>query len=214
MHEEKQAALARSSGGLVEIGEHRLVCGDITAGTVTALMGDERADLIYSDPPWGPGNQQYWHTMNRRGSAPRTSWPDFLTAFCAVCAAFRKPETPVFVEMGTRWADELDMAMAAVGLPRRRRWTTFYGPKRAPLPNTLSLFGADVDVLLPTPAHGEPVTRAALRAVVRRGAIVLDPCTGTGMTARITHTLGGVFRGTELNSARLDKAITWLRAHP
>ena len=129
----------------VEIGPHRLVCGDITSGAVEVLMGSERANVIYSDPPWGPGNQQYWHTMRERGSEPRTSWHDFLDVFCGICARFRASDAPVFVEMGVRWVDELDDAMARVGLSKRDRWTIFYGPKRAPLPNTLSLYGERSD---------------------------------------------------------------------
>jgi hypothetical protein len=194
------------------IGPHRLLCGDLTAGAVRDLMGDELADVEYSDPPWGPGNQQYWHTMRERGAVPSTSWPVFLAAFCRACAAHRKPQAPVFVEMGMRWVDELDGAMAAVGLARRRRWSILYGPKKKPLPNALSLYGErDVEVVMPDPPHGEPVTRAVLEAVVRPGMLVLDPCTGLGMTARLTHALGGAFRGTEMNTVRLERTAAWLR---
>lgn len=198
---------------VITIGHHRLVCGDITiASTVQTLMGDECADVIYSDPPWGPGNQQYWHTMRERGAMPRTSWRDFLLSFCWLCAHHRKTGAPVFVEMGLRWVDELDDAMRAVGLARKRRWTIFYGPKNSMLPNTLSLYGGrDIEIAMPMPAHGEPVTRSALGVVVHPGSVVLDPCTGLGMTARVTHALGGLFRGSEMNAARLAKTEAWLR---
>ena len=194
------------------IGLHRLLCGDITTGVVADLLAGELVDLIYSDPPWGPGNQQYWHTMRERGAVPRTSWPGFLAAFCDACATHRKPTAPVFVEMGMRWADELDATMAAVGLPRQRRWIVTYGPRKRPLPVTLTLYGPrNIDVQMPDPPHGEPVTRAVLGAVVRPGMRVLDPCTGLGMTARITHALGGYFRGTEMNAVRLERTADRLR---
>lgn len=192
------------------IGPHRVICGDITAGAVAVVMGADRADVIYSDPPWGPGNQQYWHTMRERGSVPRTAWPGFLTAFCAACAAHRATDAPVFVEMGLRWVDELDAAMVVVGLTPQRRWAITYGSKRHP--NVLSLFGPrDLLILLPDPPHGEPVTKAILAAVVSPGMVVLDPCTGLGMTARATHRLGASFRGSEMNAARLAKTEAWLR---
>jgi hypothetical protein len=194
------------------IGPHKLLCGDITRLSVAQLMGDERADVIYSDPPWGPGNQQYWHTMRERGAAPRTSWEGFLAAFCRTCATHRTPDAPVFVEMGMRWASELDEVMRSVGLPKQRSWVFTYGPKAKPLPLTLTLYGPrNVDVTMPEPAHGEPVTREVLRSVVRPGALVLDPCTGLGMTARWTHKLGGHFRGTEMNASRLERTAAWLR---
>lgn len=189
-----------------EIGDHRVMCGDITAGAVDLLMGYDRADVIYSDPPWGPGNQQYWHTMRERGARPRTSWDEFLDTFCRVCAKFRKPRAPVFVEMGIRWTDQLDEAMLRAGLRRQRQWAITYGPKSQPRPNTLTLYGPhDIAIELPSPPHGEPVTRSVLVAVVRPGALVLDPCTGLGMTSRIAHALGARFRGTEMNAARLAR---------
>lgn len=197
---------------VVSIGRHRLLCGDITKGAVGHLLGDEKVDVIYSDPPWGPGNQQYWHTMRERGSVPATSWSDFLTVFCEVCAMAIKPRSPVMIEMGIRWVDELDGAMARVGLNVRNRWTIFYGPKSKPLPNTLSLYGdRSIDIAMPSPPHGEVVTRAALAAIVKSGDIVLDLCTGLGMTARATHRLGGVFYGTEMNTVRLARTAAWLK---
>lgn len=198
--------------GTIEIGQHRLRAGDITTGVVPALLGDERADVVYSDPPWGPGNLQYWATQHDRGSVPRAAWPGFLAAFCGAVARHRHPDAPVFVEMGLRWVDELDAAMLAVGLGRQNRWVILYGPRRRPYPNTVTLYGPHaVELQLPHPPHGEPVTRAILAAVVRPGTVVLDPCTGFGMTARCTHALGGRFRGTELNAARLDRTAAWLR---
>lgn len=199
---------------IVSVGPHRLLVGDITAGAVAKLMGSEKANVIYSDPPWGPGNQQYWHTMRERGSVPRTNWPGFLAAFCEACAQHRHQNAPVCVEMGVRWVNELDLAMAKVGLSATKRWTVFYGPKRMPLPNTLSLYGAALpSISMPDPPHGEAITLAVLSSVVMPGSVVLDPCTGLGMTARLTHRLGGSFRGSEMNAGRMARTEAWLRKH-
>ena len=40
-------------GQIYELGEHRLICGDSTeADTITTIMGNSKADLILTDPPY------------------------------------------------------------------------------------------------------------------------------------------------------------------
>ena len=208
----------------IQIGTHALMVGDITTDAVSQLMGAELADVIYSDPPWGPGNQQYWHTMRERGSVPRTSWEKFLDAFAGVAMAHTKPEAPVFIEMGCRWADQLAETMTAHGFECVKRWMMTYGQRSKPLPVTLNLFGRpeamarlqtltqEIDRDWPAVPHGEPVTKHVLSCCVQKNHIVLDPCTGLGMTARWAHKLGASFRGTEMNAKRLERTATWLRS--
>jgi len=41
-------------GNIYELGPHRLICGDATdPGVLAALFGDERAAMVWTDPPYG-----------------------------------------------------------------------------------------------------------------------------------------------------------------
>jgi DNA modification methylase len=62
------------AGQLWRIGEHRLLCGDATsAEDVESLMGDERAELFASDPPYAVGYTGGSHPQSwgNKGAANR-----------------------------------------------------------------------------------------------------------------------------------------------
>jgi hypothetical protein len=182
-----------------------LVVGELTIERARQALAGRKADIVYSDPPWGPGNLMYWRTHNKETT--RTSWPAFLETFCRVVAKSIRRDAHVMVEMGTRWVDELSDEMAKNGIKESCRWNCLYGNPK--LPNVLWYSGPGCSTN-PSGLSGVSMTKTALSGVATSGALVLDPCCGKGMTARCSLRLGMQFAGVELNPRRAEVTRKWL----
>lgn len=101
-------------GDIWQLGEHRLLCGDATSpDAVTMLMGDERAVLMATDPPYGVGydggnHPRTWGRDGRRITAEEKTkhWRDYDDAadllalyrdFLTVAQQCALAETPVIL---------------------------------------------------------------------------------------------------------------------
>jgi len=87
-------------GDLFEIGEHRLLCGDSTdSDSVAKLMDDEKADMVFTDPPYGIAydNEERWNGIEKQNNSTKRNKgkmilgdaedfnPSFLLSFFSYC---------------------------------------------------------------------------------------------------------------------------------
>lgn len=85
-------------GDLWQIGEHRLYCGDAReVGSWEALLGDERADLVFADPPYnvpingfvsGNGYNRHREFVAGSGELTPPEFTAFLRAIFRNCVRF------------------------------------------------------------------------------------------------------------------------------
>lgn len=202
--------LFRDTRGL----EQRLAVADLLIADSALLSGmASKVFMVYSDPPWNPGNEKWWRRY--AGVDPPSDYCNFLDSWCR-CVAACAPEH-VFCEQSVNDKHRAMLANAisrcgAWSLALMEEWTTFYGsPSR---PNKLMHFGTSKLRTDPTGLRGEEMTRRVFAGFSDvTGVTVVDPCVGRGMTSRMAHASGWNFVGSELNPKRLDCTVGWLLKH-
>jgi DNA modification methylase len=123
--DELQAKWQVKVGDLWTLGDHKIICGDCTDPAVIGrLMGDDRADICWTDPPW---NVAYGENLpsgnNALGWKPRTilndslgdKFPAFCASFCQIIHDFVKPGAPLYMAMSAQEWPIIHAALSAVG---------------------------------------------------------------------------------------------------
>lgn len=191
--------------------EQRLAVADLTTdeglATFAGLLDGLTVSIVYSDPPWNPGNERYWRHHAKATST--RGYDVLLDAWCR-CVVACRPEH-VLVEQSVNLAHK-QMLLDAIGrcdgwvLPHLEEWVVQYGSPRRP--NALLHFGGEKLRTYPGGMHGMGMTREVFRGLtIRPGTAVADPCMGLGTTSRVAHEYGLSCVGTELNPARLERTI-------
>lgn len=104
-------------GDVWQLGAHRLICGDSTkAETYQTLMGDERADVIFTDPPYnvkigghvcGNGKVKHEEFAMASGEMTESEFVAFLEAFIKHNIAFSRDGSLHYIFMDWRHIYEL-----------------------------------------------------------------------------------------------------------
>lgn len=111
-------------GDIWELGEHRVCCGDARqARTYTQLMRDERAELVFADPPYnvridgfvgGKGRIKHREFMEASGETSEEQFIAFLTETLNLAAEYSIDGSIHFVCMDWRHIHEISCAGRAV----------------------------------------------------------------------------------------------------
>lgn len=111
-------------GQLWKLGDHLLYCGDsIEATTFTRLMGDEKAHIIWTDPPWNvnygavdEGNQQGYKVRTiMNDHMGEGEWDEFVGAFCKTMFDYSLDGAPIYLVMSAQEWPVIDRNLREVG---------------------------------------------------------------------------------------------------
>ena len=113
-------------GDVWVLGPHRVLCGDATdTASYQALLGDERVDLLWQDPPYGVNYANSAKDKLRGTHRPILNdnlgdgFEPFLTA--ALTPALARCDGAVYISMSSSELDTLQSAFRAAG----GKWSTF-----------------------------------------------------------------------------------------
>jgi len=111
-------------GQLWKLGDHLLYCGDSTEeATFTRLMGDEKAHLIWTDPPWNVNyggidndNVQGWKVRTiLNDHMSEGQWDEFVSQFCKTLFDFSEPGAPIYLVMSAQEWPVIDRNLREAG---------------------------------------------------------------------------------------------------
>lgn len=111
------AAIVSRRGDLWHLGKHRIFCGDAKSSTDMALlMGEDRADAIFTDPPYnvpisghvtGKGRVQHREFAEASGEMDAATFRTFLADTLGLAAEHACPGAVAFVCMDWRHMGEV-----------------------------------------------------------------------------------------------------------
>lgn len=199
------------------IAPHRVTNLNIVDPGVDELFNDGRkADIFFSDPPWGDGAIKMFTAMARKNGGQEFSSIAYEDMLSRIADLIQEHVTGhVFLETGLRWEDSNQRMMESIGLTGINRVELLYKSGGKMLPSVLLSGGFNGSSVALSDLHhasGAGVAVECIRRVTRPGGIVFDPCCGMGYSSAAALANGMEFRGNELNPARLAKTVKRLSA--
>ena len=178
---------------------HRITIHDIMTNDLDDLFQGQKADVLYSDPPWGEGNLKFWRTHNGQ-KGHHVDWVAFMRRLKFL--ADRHVKGSLFIETGMRFEKDVE---SVFGKPQGRYVIKYKGGGQI-LPNLLLGYG-EQPKNDPTGKTGFDVPFTALSSLPTPPKSVFDCCVGLGTTAKVAKKLGILCYANELNPKRAAKTM-------
>lgn len=181
--------------------EHRLWVGDCFQ-SARVMFGDCKADLVYTDPPWGSAYKSY--------SEPLPGGIiGFMRKFYKGLLPACRMETLVWVEVSGKEVGLARLAASEAGFINLATLPTFYG-RGIPMFVLLFSFQSRVmpsgysDCIAKTRGYAS-IVRCLSPFVTGPGGILYDPFVGLtrGKTAKYAHAAGLRFFGSDRSEERI-----------
>ena len=197
-------------------GPHIICCGDLQENQLLHYldkMNVVNPSITYVDPPWNSGNARHFRTKAGLETQAPVDFAQFLRDLLGPLRELTGDEGDVFIEGGVKQTPMLHEIAVEMGFQVVQWWTiTYYRTK----PCTLTHLTKGQPVVLPDPEKLEGMDDDFTPGYILGNAnprpkIVLDPCTGRGLTAVTAHKLGMEFVGFELNPYRISVTLTKLQ---
>ena len=107
-------------GDIIEIGRHRLMCGDSTSESdVAMLMNGQKADMVLTDPPYNTGmaknkNAKAWLSHMFSDNFTEEQWDKLLESMCSAIRKNTKNDCAIYVFIDWRRLHEIKNALASL----------------------------------------------------------------------------------------------------
>jgi len=201
---------------ITNIGKHSVRHGDVhSVEGLRRLTKNIKADIFYSDPPWGTGNIKYWDTMNKKQNGIQDSTGNFdVDNFLKIVLNNAKLHTNgwVVIEYGKRWNAKIrDYAEKAGLIYCNEVECTYSGDHLVDIFFFRTDRKMEIDLAGIYHLSGYKCVREIFKLLrPEAGGIGMDLCCGMGYTAQACVDNGLTFIGNELNKKRLSKTIARL----
>lgn len=164
-------------------------------------------DALYVDPPWS--NYRYWRTMNQKQHED-ISYIVFIEKLIDLGLKITTNNHILVIEMGKQFALELEHILTQYReIKFYNKYKSYYKDHYWGYTYTINFNLQDYDINFLTIYPGNDLINIIFQKFNQMNIkIVLDPCLGLGTTLKMCLQYDMVCFGNEVNTARLQKALS------